>query len=105
MTLAERPDLRDQLGAPKRDDAWPEFMNHDPVADLSDNDASCWTQHIVVMTDGDDVIAKGYTIPFAFPTDGRQALPDAGWDAVIRPTAAQHSLAEARDRAEGLPAA
>jgi hypothetical protein len=83
MTLAERPDLRDQLGAPKRDDAWPEFMNHDPVADLSDNDASCWTQHIVVMTDGDDVIAKGYTIPFAFPTDGRQALPDAGWDAVI----------------------
>ncbi|MDQ1689844.1 MAG: hypothetical protein QOK42_2819 [Frankiaceae bacterium] len=83
-TVAERPHLREQMGGPRWDDAWPEFMDHDPVADLYYSDTTRWAKHILVATDGDEVIAKGYTIPFAFPTEQRQTLPDGGWDTVIR---------------------
>jgi hypothetical protein len=83
-TMAERPHLREQAGGPQWEDSWPEFMDHDPVADLYYSDTSRWAKHIIYATDGDELIAKGYTIPFAFPTERRQELPDGGWDRVIR---------------------
>jgi GNAT superfamily N-acetyltransferase len=83
-TMAERPHLRPLLGAPQWDGAWPEFMNYDPWAGLYYDDTTRWAKHVLIATDGDDVVAKGYSIPFAFPTERRTELPADGWDAVIR---------------------
>lgn len=83
-TVAERPELRGQMGGPTWVDAWPEFMNHDPTADLYYGDTSAWMDHIVVGTLDGEVVAKGYTVGFAFPTEHRTELPAHGWDAVIR---------------------
>ena len=30
------------------------------------------------------VVARAFSVPFAFNTDGRTELPDGGWDQVIR---------------------
>jgi hypothetical protein len=35
-------------------------------------------------TDGDEVVARAFSIPFAFNIEGRHELPDGGWDEVIR---------------------
>lgn len=83
-TLAERPELRPAMGSAQWDDAWPEFMDHDPTADLYYGDATPWIDHILVATIGDEVVAKGFAVGFEFPTERRPELPVDGWDAVIR---------------------
>lgn len=83
-TVAERPELAPLLGGPAWAGAWDEFMDHDPTADLYYGDKLRWRDHILVATLGEDVVAKGYTIGFEFPTVERPTLPPGGWDAVIR---------------------
>jgi len=39
---------------------------------------------VLIATDGDTPVAKAYSTPFAFGITGREDLPDAGWDEVIR---------------------
>ncbi|MFH2054321.1 MAG: hypothetical protein ABIJ61_00045 [bacterium] len=60
---------------------WPEFMLHDPVANLLDD---CYAelpdfQFVLVDPSTDEAVALGNSIPLAWP--GKiQALPDDGWD-------------------------
>lgn len=83
-TVAERPELRPAMGSDRWHDAWPEFMDHDPTADLYYGDTTPWMDHILVGTLDGEVVAKGYTVGFEFPNEERTELPAHGWDAVIR---------------------
>lgn len=66
------------------DRSWPEFMQHDPTGDLYYGHLEHVADYVLLATDGDLPVAKGYSLPFAFGIPGRQELPDAGWDEVIR---------------------
>ncbi|MFE6844392.1 N-acetyltransferase [Streptomyces sp. NPDC057686] len=82
-TLAHRPELAERLWDMK--DPWPEFAQHDSVAwllyprmtrELAD--------YVLVATDGDAVVARGYSVPFALHAPGRDGvLPARGWDQVL----------------------
>src|SRR4051812_11655828 len=87
VTLRERPDLRtaifaDEIQLP----AFPEFMRHDPVADLYYVSAALdrYVDFVLIGLDAGMVVARAFSVPFAFNVEGRTELPDAGWDAVIR---------------------
>src|SRR3954470_10658893 len=87
VTLAEHPELRaaifaDEIQLP----AFAEFMRHDPVADLYYASAALdrYLDFVLVGLDGGKVVARAFSVPFAFGIAGRAELPDAGWDAVIR---------------------
>ena len=89
VTLRARPDLRAQVfGAPFRA-AWPAFMQHDPVADLYFEEpefSACLDTAFAVVEEErpDVVVGRAFAVPFAFGGPGREALPDTGWDGVIR---------------------
>ncbi len=87
VTLAERPDLRAAIFADATQGSlWPEFMRHDPVADLYFGDAalSRYLDFVLVGLQGEEVVGRAFSVPFCFNIEGRTELPDAGWDAVIR---------------------
>src|ERR1041384_34226 len=87
VTLAERPDLRAAIFADAMQlSLWPEFMRHDPVADLyyAESALDRYLDFVLVGLDGGDVVARAFSVPFCFGIEGRGELPDAGWDAVIR---------------------
>ncbi|MER7465026.1 N-acetyltransferase [Streptomyces sp. NPDC097981] len=82
-TLAQRPELADRLGDMK--DPWLEFARHDSLACL----LYPWMQreladYVLVATDGDAMVARGYSVPFALHARGRGGvLPTRGWDQVL----------------------
>jgi len=87
FTLRERPDLRpvifsDNFGP----SIWPEYMLHDEVARLyfSPPFLDQYLDFVLIGIDGDEVVARGFSVPFAFNFPGREELPDGGWDEVIR---------------------
>jgi GNAT superfamily N-acetyltransferase len=82
VSLAERPDLVEAQW--DLTSVWPEFMLHDPVGDLYYGRLEVWGDYALVAVDGDRVLARGFSVPFAFGTAvGRPDLPDDGWDRVI----------------------
>lgn len=86
-TLAERPEAEPLLW--DLSDQWPEFMQHDPVADLYYGDADvAFPEFVLLAWDRaapDRLLARGFAVPFAFGGDtGRQELPGRGWDQVIQ---------------------
>lgn len=87
VTLRERPDLRTAIFADEMQlSLWPEFMRHDPAADLYFTEAALdrYLDFVLVgLVDG-KVVARAFSVPFCFDIEGRSDLPDAGWDAVIR---------------------
>src|SRR5450631_3876917 len=86
FTLRERPDLRALIFASDLQSVWPEFMTHSAVAKLY---FAPWMfdryldYAFAGVADG-KVVARAFSVPFAFNTDGRTELPDGGWDQVIR---------------------
>lgn len=79
--LAERPDLAEPMwGMPN---SWPEFMRHDPIGGLFYNNVEDrFAEYVLVaQDDGGEVVATAYSVPFV---RGEGALPDNGWDFVIR---------------------
>lgn len=86
FTLRERPDLRPLIFAAELQSVWPEFMQHSAAADLY---FAPWAfdryldYAFAGVADG-KVVARAFSVPFAFDTDGRTVLPDGGWDQVIR---------------------
>ena len=86
FSLRERPELRSRMFSPELDSVWPEFMRHDPVAHLyfapSMLDWYCDCA-FAGLIDG-KVVARAFSVPFAFNTEGRAELPDGGWDQIIR---------------------
>src|ERR1700675_331991 len=90
-TLAERPVLRAQLFSAEFAAAVPEFLHHDPTAELyyADGALDRYLDFALAAVDRDEpdrVIARAFSVPFAFRdgTAGRSELPLGGWDAVIR---------------------
>lgn len=86
FTLWERPDLRPLIFGSELDTVWPEFMRHDPVAQLyfAPTMLDWFRDYAFVGVAGGKVVARAFSVPFAFNIDGRTELPDGGWDEVIR---------------------
>lgn len=78
--LADRPELAEVMwGMPN---SWPEFMRHDPIGGLFyRNVESRFSDFVLVGQEDGEVVACAYSVPFVLGTD---ALPDNGWDFVIR---------------------
>ncbi|WP_053726753.1 hypothetical protein [Streptomyces sp. WM6378] len=81
-TLAERPELASRLY--DISDTWPEFMARDLVGyALLGRVPEEFPQYCVVATEGGRPIARGYSVPFDAALDGREEMPDRGWDQVL----------------------
>ncbi|WP_329193807.1 MULTISPECIES: N-acetyltransferase [unclassified Streptomyces] len=81
-TLAQRPELTGRLW--DMANPWPEFARQDPVSSL----LYPWmvaelNEYVFIATDGDEVVARAFSVPFALHADGRGALPVRGWDQVL----------------------
>jgi GNAT superfamily N-acetyltransferase len=90
-TFAERPDLLAKVFEPEIQSAVPEFMRHDQTGALyyGDGHLGHHLDYGLVAVDPaepDRPVARAFSVPFAFPDParGRVALPDGGWDQVIR---------------------
>jgi GNAT superfamily N-acetyltransferase len=79
--LADRPDLVEAMWA--MPNSWPEFMRHDPMGGLYYGNVVTRFAEFVLLGQDDtgEVVACAYAVPFV--RDGG-ALPDNGWDFVIR---------------------
>lgn len=64
--------------------SWPTFMQKDPNGRLYYGELDTVADYLLLATDGDEPVAKAYSTPFALGIEGRETLPDAGWDEVIR---------------------
>jgi len=86
FSLRERPDLRPLIFSPELYSFRPEFMRHDPVAHLyfAPSILDLYLDHAFAGVAGGKVVARAFSVPFAFHIDGRAELPDGGWDEVIR---------------------
>ena len=96
VTLQARPDLASQVFDTRFRAAWPEFMMHDPTADLYFAPPHFAAHHdtafaVIDPADPGTAIGRAFAVPFA----PRGHLPDTGWDGVIRWA---HD-----DRAQGRP--
>ncbi len=86
ICLRDRPDLIPRVFSPELDGLWPPFMRQDRTAMLYfdppvfDHYLDCAYAALA----GNEVVGRGFAIPFAFGIEGRRTLPDAGWDEVIR---------------------
>lgn len=79
-TVAQRPELTSSVWA--MPDSWPQFMDHDPIADaLFPTVAPAFRDLSVVATDAaGTIVAHGTAIAFRLDIDGRRELPVGGWD-------------------------
>jgi GNAT superfamily N-acetyltransferase len=79
--LADDLDLVDPMWA--MDSTWPEFMRHDPIGGLYYGNIEMRFPEFVLVAqdDASEVVACAYSVPFVL---GDDALPDNGWDFVIR---------------------
>jgi len=61
-------------------------MRHDPVAQLyfAPLILDHYLDYAFAGVAGGKVVARAFSVPFAFHIDGRAELPDGGWDEVIR---------------------
>jgi GNAT superfamily N-acetyltransferase len=86
FSLRERPDLRPLMFSTELDSVWPEFMRHDPVAHLyfAPSILDLYLDYAFAGVAAGKVVARAFSVPFAFRIDGRAELPDGGWDEVIR---------------------
>ncbi|MFJ9829676.1 N-acetyltransferase [Streptomyces sp. NPDC101160] len=84
-TLAERPALAGKLWQMK--DLWPEFMMYDPVGwSHIGRIVAEFPEYVLVATDGadgEDLVARGFSVPFRLRAEDRGELPDTGWDQVL----------------------
>jgi hypothetical protein len=86
FTLRERSDLRPLIFSSNLESVWPEFMKHDATANLyfAPWMLDRYLDYVFAGIDDGKVVARGFSVPFAFNTNDRAELPDGGWDQVIR---------------------
>lgn len=86
FTLRERPDLRAQVFASELQSVWPEFMLHDAASQLyyAPKLFDRYLDYAFAGVVDGKVVARAFSVPFAFGMEGRAELPDSGWDGVIR---------------------
>ncbi|MCJ1679573.1 N-acetyltransferase [Streptomyces sp. APSN-46.1] len=82
-SLAHRPELAERLW--DMADPWPEFAVHDDLAWLLyPRMVAELPEFIWVATDGDAVVARAFSLPFAQHAPGRDGvLPTRGWDQIL----------------------
>jgi GNAT superfamily N-acetyltransferase len=90
-TFTQRPDLLGKVFGPEIQSAVPEFMRHDPTGALYYRDEALefFREFGLVAVDPaepDRPVARAFSVPFAFRdgAEGREELPDGGWDMLIR---------------------
>ncbi|MBY0338266.1 MAG: hypothetical protein K2X11_16745 [Acetobacteraceae bacterium] len=88
VSLRERPGLEGEVFGASLQSLWPRFMMHDPVADLFFA-APHFARHrdtaFAILAPGGAVVGRAFAVAFAWDgVPGREALPDTGWDGVIR---------------------
>ncbi|MGW5354112.1 N-acetyltransferase [Streptomyces sp. NPDC004031] len=92
--IADRPHLAARVY--EIADTWPAFTGGDLLAaSLLGRVVHDFPDYCVVATVGDRVVARGLSVPFNAELDGREELPDQGWDRVLGWAV--------RDRATGTP--
>ncbi|MFG3280879.1 N-acetyltransferase [Streptomyces sp. NPDC048111] len=80
--LSERPELAARLY--DLSDTWPEFIARDLVGQaLLSRVPEEFPEYCVVATEGDRVVARGFSVPFNAALEGREEMPDRGWDQVL----------------------
>ncbi|MET9609036.1 N-acetyltransferase [Streptomyces sp. NPDC006512] len=81
--LARRPELAPRIY--DMEDSWPEFSGHDSLAWLLyPRMVAEFPEYVWIATDGDEVVARAFSLPFALHAPGRDgALPAQGWDRVL----------------------
>jgi GNAT superfamily N-acetyltransferase len=86
FTLRERPNLRPLIFSSDLESVWPEFMRHDAAANLyfAPSIFDLYLDYAFVGVAEGRVVARAFSVPFAFNIDGRAELPDGGWDQAIR---------------------
>lgn len=87
FTLRVRPDLRPLVfSADFEPPFWPEYMVHDAVALLyySPPFLDRYLDLAFAGVERGKVVARAFSVPFAFKIPDRMELPDGGWDEVIR---------------------
>ena len=92
VTLAERPDLIEPMW--QMPNTWPEFMLHDPVADVYfDHLPTTFPEfQLVAVDDSGVVVGKLHSLPFRWGGT-EEDLPDRGWDAILERGFAGHDQA------------
>jgi GNAT superfamily N-acetyltransferase len=108
-TLAERPELRARAFSAEFRAAVPEFMLHDPTAELyyAGRALDRYREFVLVAVDRDNpsrAIARAVSVPLAFGAGvpERAELPDGGWDEVIRWANQDHLAARAPNAVSAL---
>jgi hypothetical protein len=83
VALAEEPELAERVyDFPS---VWPTFMTKDPISDLYYADVvAAFPEYVMLAVDGDDVVARSFTAPFAWDGDPDTDLPAGGWDWVVK---------------------
>jgi hypothetical protein len=86
FSLRERPDLRPLIFSPELESVWPEFMRHDAAAKLyfAPLMLDRYLDYAFAGVLHGRVVARAFSVPFAFHTADRTELPDGGWDEIIR---------------------
>ena len=105
VTLRERPELRAAIFADEFQHAtFPEFMRHDPAADLyfASQNLDRHLDFVLIGLAGGTVVARAFSVPFALNAAGRGTLPEGGWDAVIRWAHEDHVLGRKPDAVSAL---
>ncbi|MEV7612985.1 N-acetyltransferase [Streptomyces sp. NPDC089799] len=81
-TIADRPELTDRLW--DMADSWPKFSLEDPVSYLLyGRMVKELPEYVFIATEGDTVVARAFSVPFALHAEGRGELPARGWDQVL----------------------
>src|SRR3954471_280445 len=108
VPLRIHPDLRAQVFAEPFMALCPTFVVKDPTADLFFEqphfDACLDTAFAIVDPARPDVaVGRAFAVPFALDgVAGRDALPDAGWDGVIRWAHGDRALGRPADALSAL---
>jgi GNAT superfamily N-acetyltransferase len=86
FSLRDRPDLAPLVFAEALQSVWPEYMRHDAAAELYFGSSAFadYLDYAFAGLIGGEVVARAFAVPFAFDVEGRNELPDGGWDEVIR---------------------
>lgn len=80
----QEPELFKAVNHADFDRSWPLFMQQDPTAHLYYGHTDSVADYVLLATDDGEPVAKAYSAPFGFSGEGREDLPAAGWDEVIR---------------------
>ena len=76
-TLADRPDLLERWY--DIESGWPTFIGHDPIGDALWNlSLRTFPAYAVVALRGDEIVARGRAVPFAYPSADRVECVSSG---------------------------